>query len=139
MRIWHKDLIQYLPKKQLKAMRYELGDMIKQYPNIKHSLVKYANNYDISYLGQYFGCVLLEFERRKLNHRLSYDNEIVTIVFQKTNLEDQDIMDNDLKFKEDDDEYFWICLVNLYEKYIRGMVSKEEWKIIEDKFGEYLK
>ena len=46
MRIWSYDLIEVLPKKQLLAMRYELGDMIKQYPNIKNGLVKFANNYE---------------------------------------------------------------------------------------------
>lgn len=51
MRIWSKRLIPILPTKQLKAMRYELGDMIKQYPNIKHPLVKFANDYGIKYLG----------------------------------------------------------------------------------------
>ena len=60
MRIWSKVLVPYLPKKQLMAMRYELGDMIKQYPNIKHGLVRFANDYDSIYLFDYFFEVLLK-------------------------------------------------------------------------------
>ena len=47
MRLWNYRLIKVLPNAQLKAMRYEIGDMVKQYPNIKNRLVSYANNYDI--------------------------------------------------------------------------------------------
>ena len=70
MRIWSKDLIPVLPNKQLKAMRYELGDMIKQYPNIKHGLVKYANNSHPMFLAHRFHDVLLEFDKRNIKHPL---------------------------------------------------------------------
>ena len=73
MRIWSKVLVPYLPKKQLMAMRYELGDMIKQYPNIKHGLVKFANNYDIGYLGYYFCYVCDELDNRGVNTSIGYE------------------------------------------------------------------
>ena len=73
MRIWSKALIEVLPKKQLMAMRYELGDMIKQYPNIKHGLVKFANNYDIGYLGYYFCYVCDELDNRGVNTSIGYE------------------------------------------------------------------
>lgn len=138
MRIWSKDLIPYLPKKQLMAMRYELGDMIKQYPNIKNGLVKFANKYDISYLGQYFGVVILEFERKNINHNKDYDDKILKIAYEKTIYDDLYIIENNLIFKEDNDRYLKQCLYNLQEKADRGIITKEEWKIIEDRFKEYL-
>ena len=132
MRIWSKVLIPVLPKKQLMAMRYELGDIIKQYPNIKHPLVKFANNYDIAYLGQYFTLVCREFDKRKINHSLNYDSDIVLIVGDKTEMSIQRITDNNLVFAEDNEEYLKICYYNLYEKYLRKTITDEEWQRIEE-------
>lgn len=134
MRIWSMVLIPVLPTKQLKSMRYELGDMIKQYPNIKHPLVKFANNYDIAYLGQYFTLVCREFDKRKINHNTTYDGKIFSIVEEKTKMSYQDIMNCDLVFNEDDEMYLYICGWNLYEKHLRGMIPEEEW----DKLKEVL-
>ena len=135
MRIWSKKLIPVLPTKQLKAMRYELGDMIKQYPNIKHPLVKFANNYDIAYLGQYYGCVLLEFNERNINRKETYDEGIICFVAMVTQMQPQEIMDNDLKFKEDNIRYLIQCYYNLQEKYDRGIITQEEWNKIESLIG----
>ena len=137
MRIWSKALIEVLPKKQLMAMRYELGDMIKQYPNIKHGLVKFANDYDIMYLYTYFNYVLREFDKRNIKHNEKYDYEIKMIVKANTYITNS-LVANSLQFKEDNEEYLKICLMNLYEKYIRNMIPKEEWQKIEDKFGGML-
>lgn len=135
MRIWSKKLITSgaLPTKQLKAMRYELGDMIKQYPNIKHSLVNFANNYDISYLGQYFILVCRELLKRNVNTKASYDNSIIEIIIHNTMFSDE-IYFKDCTFKEDNDRYLKQCYYNLQEKYDRGIITKEEWQLIEDKF-----
>lgn len=134
MRIWSKVLIPVLPTKQLKSMRYELGDMIKQYPNIKHPLVKFANNYDIAYLGRYFALVCREFDKRKINHNISYDGKIFSIMEEKTKMSYREIADNDLRFDEDDGVYLHICGWNLYEKHLRDMIPEEEW----DKLKEVL-
>ena len=129
MRIWSKVLVPYLPKKQLMAMRYELGDMIKQYPNIKHGLVKFANNYDIIFLYSYFMEVCAEMEKREINMNSTYNDDISSIICSKTHTKEN------FQFNEDNEEYLKICLMNLYEKYIRNMIPQEEWQKIEDKFG----
>ena len=134
MRIWSKALIEVLPKKQLMAMRYELGDMIKQYPNIKHPLVKFANDYDVVYLAEYFRVVLEECKKRNINMKQDYNNFIWRLWQIKVPLKGT-CLPYGLKFEEDNEEYLKICLMNLYEKYIRNMISKEEWQKIEDKFG----
>ena len=136
MRIWSKELIEVLPKKQLMAMRYELGDMIKQYPNIKNRLVKFANNYDIGYLGYYFCYVCDELDNRGVNTSIGYEADILDIVRDKTiDYKKDSYAWSDLQFNEDNEEYLKICLMNLYEKHIRNIISQEEWQKIEDKFG----
>lgn len=127
MRIWHFELIDVLPNTQLKAMRYELGDMIKQYPNIKHGLVKYANYYKLEILISYFIRVLREFDKRGINHRSSYDNEILDIYPR-----DREV-DENLFYPEHNDRYLRQCYYNLQEKADRGIISKEEWELIHKK------
>lgn len=128
MRIWSKRLIPVLPTKQLKAMRYELGDMIKQYPNIKHPLVKFANNYDSNYLLDYFENVVNECNKRNINMNKEYNDKIMEIAFLKSNGN----ISLNYTFSEDNYEYFDICYYNLYEKYLRGIITEEEWQKIED-------
>ena len=136
MRIWSKMLIPVLPNKQLKAMRYELGDMIKQYPNIKHPLVKFANNYDIWYLYTYFTRVTNEYEKRMGKVYIDYNLKITNMFLSKTKLNDLTLLDDDITFIEDNADYLKICWWNLYEKAIRGVITDEEWKKIEDLFKE---
>lgn len=138
MRIWSKKLISVLPNKQLIAMRYELGDMIKQYPNIKHPLVKFANDYDCAYLGEYFTLVCRECLKRKIKGRASYSNHILCIALDNSKFDDLVYLKNNT-FKEDNEEYLKICYWNLYEKYIRGMITDEEWQKIENLIKEELK
>lgn len=126
MRIWSKGLIPVLPTKQLKSMRYELGDMIKQHPNIKHPLVKFANNYDIMFLYSYFMEVCKEMGNRNINMNKSYNDSICDIVCSKTG------SSKNYKFSEDNEEYLRICGWNLYEKHLRGMIPEEEWKRLEE-------
>lgn len=131
MRIWSKKLIPVLPTKQLKAMRYELGDMIKQYPNIKHPLVKFANNYDMRYLAEYYKLVHKETKKRKINTNSSYDINICVLITEKCKAAPFENTEYYI-FKEDNEEYLMICKYNLYEKYLRCMITKEEWEKIEE-------
>lgn len=135
MRIWSKKIIPVLPTKQLKAMRYELGDMIKQYPNIKNGLVKFANNYGIEYLGQYFLLVNQQCIKRSINTSAKYDISILDIVMNNIRFDDE-IYWKDFTFEEDNKEYLTICYWNLYEKHLRKMITDEEWQKIEDLFKE---
>lgn len=139
MRIWSKALIEVLPKKQLMAMRYELGDMIKQYPNIKHPLVNFANNYNSMVLYDYFMETINELAYRNINMNSKYNEEIINIACEKGDV--KTYFENpsfEWIFSEDNDEYFKICYWNLYEKKLRKMITDEEWQKIEDKFGGML-
>lgn len=127
MRLWSFDFIPYLPNAQLKALRYEIGDMVKQYPNIKHGLVKYINNYDIKYLIGYFYKVLDEFDKRGINHKTSYDNDIIGTILAKSH--DPSIK-SALSYPEHNDRYIRQQYYNLQEKADRNLITKEEWKKI---------
>lgn len=139
MRIWSKVLIPVLPTKQLKAMRYELGDMIKQYPNIKHPLVEFANYYNIRYLAQYFKEVCNECEKRRIKMNHKYNMEIWNLWQTKVPFSDNAIHDEMCVFKEDNKEYLKICYWNLYEKRIRNMLTNEEWQKIQNEIGDEIK
>ena len=39
-------------------------------------------------------------------------------------------------YPEHNDKYLKQCYYNLQEKYDRGIITKEEWQKIEDKFGD---
>lgn len=131
MRIWDCRLIEVLPDAQLKAMRYELGDMIKQYPHIKNGLVKYANNYDIKYLYCYFTDVLDMFDERGIKYSKKYNEEIKQIVAEKTETKFWNLC---WYYPEHDERYLRQCLYNLEEKAMRGLISKKEWAKIYHRF-----
>ena len=135
MRLWHFMLIPVLPNAQLKAMRYEIGDMVKQYPNIKNGLVKYANNYDIKYLYSLFQDVVAQFDKRNLNHSKKYDDEIEKIVKEKSCFQFSDL---NLYYEEHNDRYLRQNLYNLQEKADRKIISEDEWQKIYDKFKNFM-
>lgn len=134
MRLWDYRLIPILPNAQLKAMRYEIGDMIIQYPNIKNGLVKYANDYDIKYLYSYFQDVLDEFDKRGINHNKNYDDNIEKIVKAKSHFQFSYL---NLYYEEHNDRYLRQNLYNLEEKAMRGIINKEEWEIIYNNFKDF--
>lgn len=126
MRIWSKVLIPVLPTKQLMAMRYELGDMIKQHPNIKNPLVKFANHYDAIFLYYYFMDVCNEMSNRGINMSESYNDEISNLICIKSGNQKNQM------FNEDNEEYLKICYWNLYEKHLRKIITDEEWEKIKE-------
>ena len=57
MRLWHIDLVPYLPKGQLLAQWRELNSIFKKQDN--HILINYVYNYDKQYLHDYT-CVVMQ-------------------------------------------------------------------------------
>ena len=143
MRLWHYLLVPYLPTAQLKAMRYEIGDMVKQYPNIKNGLAKYANNYDCIYLSTLFFIILDEFEIRAINHNEKYDSKILNIVKEKSIFYNKSLLGGTfastrkIHYSEHNDRYLKECLYNLEEKATRNIISKDEWTIIYNHFKDF--
>ena len=123
MRLWHIDLIPYLPKSQLIAQWRELNSIFKKQD--KHILINYIYNYPECFLKYYSDAVIKEMQKRgiRINSYDNYDNYF------------GDTKSYPERFKEHNDEYLIICFFNLREKYIRG--QKDFTKEIWDKLNEY--
>lgn len=111
MRLWHIDLIHYLPDSQLLAQWRELNSIYKK--EDKHLLINYNYNYSREYLLQYSLEVWKEMVIRDFQIK-SYDNYVRYFDGVATNL------DKPLKYKEHNDRYLRQCFYNLQEKYDRG-------------------
>ena len=131
MRLWHIDLIPYLPKSQLLAQWRELNSIFKKQDN--HILINYIYNYDKKYLKFYADMVIFEMWKRDYNIKSmnNYDEYFKQV---KTH----HIM---YEFKEHDDEYLTICYYNLKEKYLRGQndFTDDVWNKLDEFYKRRIK
>lgn len=84
MRLWHYELLPYLPKGQLISQKRECDLMFKDYLNDKktnHILINYVWEYDISHLISYYVLLEEEFKRR---HYYSFNKKILSKVLTKS-------------------------------------------------------
>lgn len=138
MRLWHWKLLPYLPNKMIVSQWRECIAIKRQWEKgtLKHRLVSYVINYDKKYFYNYIVLIILELKDRNIKYNNKYFDEIHEFCnYCGNSLFPLD----DMNYEEHNDRYLKQCLYNLQEKADRGIISKEEWKIIEDKFGEYLK
>ena len=126
MRLWHIDLISYLPNSQLVAQWRELNSIFKKQD--KHILINYIYNYDKQYLFNYTFAVIEELSARniKIKKWNNYDNYFSDLL---------GTINCDLTYPEHDNEYLTICYYNLKEKYLRH--QKDFTKDIFEKLNEF--
>ena len=134
MRLWHWKLLPYLPNKMIVYQWRECIAIKRQWEKgtLKHRLVSYVMNHSRKYFLNYVADVIDELKHRNINYQNKYYLEIVEFCYNERN-------NNFEYYPEHNDRYLTQCLYNLQEKYDRGLIPCEEWKIIEDKFGKYLK
>lgn len=125
MRLWHIDIIPYLPNSQLIAQWRELNSIYAKQDN--HILINYIYNYTKTYLLDYSTAVLNEMHKRSIKIK-SFDK--YNSYFSGTHQSDRQ-----LRYEEHDNEYLTICYYNLKEKYIRG--QKDFSKEIFEKLTEF--
>ena len=124
MRLWHTELIPYLPKSQLLAQWRELNSIFAK--EDKHVLINYIYNYPKSELYAYTNIVLDEMKARGFKVRtfdkMQHYFEGVTPAAHKN-----------LYANDHNDLYLTICYYNLYEKFWRGQkdFSEAEYKRLE--------
>ena len=132
MRLWHIDLIPYLPKSQLLAQWRELNSIFKKQD--KHILINYIYNYPKEYLYDYSNSVIFEMIKRDFN--INYHNFNQYFI-------DEIMLARPYRtiFAEHNDEYLTICYWNLREKYLRGQkdFSDEIWEELEKFYKERVK
>ena len=131
MRLWHKDLIEVLPRQQLLGQWRELNSIYKKQD--KHILINFIYDYDITDIIWYSTLVYDEMIKRGYkcdtkNFKKRYSMTMETA--KCVNIPYDAIFKNKMN-----ERYLKQCLYNLQEKYDCGGISQEEWQKIEDKFG----
>ena len=123
MRLWHYKLIPVLPDKMLISQWRECIAIKRQWEkdSLKHRLVSYVMDNDKGRFWLYTELVAEEMKRRNIKFREKYREEIEIFceyhrVFTI--------------FPEHNDRYLKQCYYNLQEKTDRGIITKEEWKLI---------
>ena len=139
MRLWHKDLIPYLPRQQLIAQWREccaIASNIAKKGTPNHILV----NKVLSSRGDFYSyCNITVGELKRRNYKVlekamktCFDNILSSDNFE-TNSTHFEIFPD-----WHNERYLKQCLFNLQEKYDCGGIPEEEWKLIQDNFDEYL-
>lgn len=127
MRLWHKDILPFLPKGQLISQKREADLMFKDYLNDRqtnHILINYVWEYDIKHFISYYVLLEEEFKRRGY----SFDKKVLSKVLAKSG--------NFVEFIKEpfpyhhNDRYLVQNFFNLEEKFDRGQkdFSEEEYR-----------
>ena len=129
MRLWHKDLIKVLPREQLVAQWRELSAIagnIKTKGTPNHILVNKVMNYSFNHFISYAGYVRDEMTKRGYRTMDSVWNKITSLK------NDYKILDIDEIYIDwMNDTYLDICYYNLYEKYLCGGITDNDWQKIK--------
>ena len=123
MRLWHHDLIPFLPRSQLLAQWRELNSIFAK--EDRHILINYIYDYPRSDLFAYTDLVIQEMGLRGYNIRS----------FEKMNayfLQAEKHPTHEPFIHHHNDDYLEICYFNLKEKFIRGQkdFSEEQFKLL---------
>ena len=133
MRLWHKDLIPYLPRQQLLGQWREccaIAGRIGEKGSPGHVLVNKIVEYALTHFIWYARLVYKEMLRRGYTPDWTKFEDRLGSMFVCYPIK------NSMLFAEwHTKRYLRQCLMNLEEKYDCGAVSDEEWKLILDHFG----
>ena len=133
MRLWHYDLIDVLPRKQLQGQWREclaIAGSIKKNGTPNHLLVNYVLNYDIKVFKDFSKQIYNEM----LNRGLKASKERLKSILDMNN--NVNIICDENTFKEHNNEYLTICYYNLKEKYICGGITDDEWLKIDNRYNK---
>lgn len=138
MRIWHKELIEVLPKQQLVAQWREIlaiKGAIEKKGTPNHVLVNKVMDYDFVEFRLFSKRVLQEFWVRgyKYNCRKVFELDFFCYCMSEKNRKEFEEC-KEYYNEWHNDIYLRQCLYNLEEKYICGGISQEEWDKIYNKF-----
>lgn len=124
MRLWHTELIPFIPKSQLLAQWRELNSIFAK--EDRHVLINYIYEYPKEDLYIYTQIVLKEMRARNVKIR-TFDK-------MERYFEQMAIPAEYFPYSHHhNDEYLTICYYNLYEKYIRGQkdFSTEQFEALQ--------
>lgn len=144
MRLWHYKLIPALPRKQLLAQWREccaIAGKINKTGTPNHILVNVILEYSSQHFVIYCNMILDEMHKR--GYKVS-EKSYTTLC---KNIEEGDkyfyhkgiIIDNEIYNGFMEARYLKQCFYNLQEKYDRGMITTEEYILLENKVKSKLK
>lgn len=130
MRLWHKDLIETLPREQLIAQWREcsaIAGNIKTKGRPNHILVNKIMNYPFDHFISYSYYIRKEMTKRGYRTMDNVWNKITSIANNNYNI----LPINDL-FPEWHNNIYWIiCYYNLKEKWLCDGIKDEDWNKID--------
>ena len=126
MRLWHYKLLPVLPNKMLVSQWRECIAIKRQWEKgtLKHRLVSYVMNYSREYFLQYVQQLTWELDKRNIKFQEKYYLEIDKFCWEG------EMCFQPCNYPEHNDRYLKQCYYNLQEKADRGIITKEEWKLI---------
>ena len=139
MRLWHKDLIDVLPRKQLLAQWREccaIASNIATKGTPNHILVNVMLEYPQIHFIEYCNRILKEMKRRgyKVNQH-SYERLVDNMKLGQENYKIDGIILSDNIFSDwHNKRYLRQCFYNLQEKYDRGGMTDREYCAIYEKY-----
>lgn len=127
MRLWHYELIPYLPKSQLLAQWRELNSIFKDQP--KHILINYVYAYPKNDLKNYAFLVIEEMKRR--GYKIKNMANFWAYFGDKLHPAP---LDGKLFRNHHNLRYLQQCFYNLEEKYDRGQAdfSKDQYEALNE-------
>jgi uncharacterized protein (TIGR02328 family) len=136
MRLWHKDLIEVLPRQQLLGQWREcclIAKSVKEKGTSNHILVNRVMNYPIVHF--YFYGVAVYNEMYKRGYRADFER--FKQHFNADELYSYQESEYSHQFENwHDDRYLRECLCNLEEKAICGGIPYDEWRKIYETYGK---
>lgn len=120
MRLWHIDIIPYLPDYQLSKQWKELDLIFRKQP--KDVLINYIYDYPKEYLLYYSNVVMKELYKR---HIIIHDFKNYDEYFKDVAIKESD----KFRYLQHNNKYFKLCFCLLYEHYIRGQKDYTEDKM----------
>lgn len=137
MRLWNINLIDVLPKAQLVAQWRELSAIagaIQKNGTPNHILVNFVLDYDFDHFISYAQLVRNEMTKRGYRTMQSVMDKIISLKPNYSIIAFDNIYEDKMT-----DDYLQICYWNLYEKFICGGISSDEWDNIENRFNNIMK
>ena len=135
MRLWHKDLISFLPREQLVAQWREcsaIASNIKTKGTPNHILVNKVLNYPMSHFISYSHYIREEMTHRGYRTMNSVWEKIISVTNEYNILPI-----NELFPEWHNDTYWTICYYNLKEKWMCGGIKDEDWEKIDTADAEW--
>lgn len=144
MRLWHKDLIPYLPDMQLKGQWREcvlIADALAKNGTPNHLLVNKIIEYSPEHFEEYLYLVAKEMKNRGFVFHNSTTDKIANnfskwIICNKKMYFPDRLENRDIFERWHNKEYLRVCMANLYEKHFFGVgksrITDDEWQTLLD-------